>query len=74
VVKRHPELSYLPISEEHGSFAVRGGQRTDLKIGDVVEVHPGHCCSAANLHDKVFAARNGMVEAVWLATARGKSQ
>jgi D-serine deaminase-like pyridoxal phosphate-dependent protein len=73
-VKGHPELTYLPISEEHGSFGVLEGQRTALKVGDVVEVHPGHCCSAANLHDRVFAVRDGVVEAAWLATARGKSQ
>jgi D-serine deaminase-like pyridoxal phosphate-dependent protein len=73
-VKGHAELSYLPMSEEHGSFGVRPGDATKLKIGDVVEVHPGHCCSAANLHDQVFAVRAGVVEAVWRVTARGRSQ
>jgi D-serine deaminase-like pyridoxal phosphate-dependent protein len=73
-VKGHPELSYDSLSEEHGSFAVREGFTTDLAIGDVVEVYPGHCCSAANLHDQVLAVRHGIVQAVWLVTARGKSQ
>ena len=73
-VKGHPELTYLYLSEEHGSFRVAEGETTDLAIGDVVEVHPGHCCSAANLHDHVFAVRDGRVEAVWAVTARGKSQ
>lgn len=73
-VKAHHELKYDSLSEEHGSFAVRDGDTTDLAIGDIVEVYPGHCCSAANLHDQVFAGRHGIVEAVWLVTARGKSQ
>lgn len=72
--KGHPELRYEYLSEEHGSFSVRDGHDTSLAIGDVLEVHPGHCCSGANLHDHVFAVRNGVVEAVWLVTARGKSQ
>ena len=72
--KAHPELDYQHLSEEHGSFLVRDGERTSLDLGDLIEVHPGHCCAAANLHDRVFAVRDGQVEAVWLATARGKSQ
>ena len=74
LVKGHPELDYRYLSEEHGSFLVREGERTALDLGDRVQVHPGHCCSAANLHDRVFAVRDGHVEAVWAATARGQSQ
>jgi D-serine deaminase-like pyridoxal phosphate-dependent protein len=73
-VAGHPELAYRSLSEEHGNFIVRDGYVTDLRIGDVVAVHPGHCCSAANLHDRVYAARQGVVEAVWLVTARGRSE
>lgn len=72
--KGHPELAYRSLSEEHGSFLVREGESTGLRIGDLLEVHPGHCCSAANLHDQVYAVRNGVVQAVWKATGRGKSQ
>lgn len=74
LVRDHPELEYRYLSEEHGSFAVREGERTDLDLGAKVQVHPGHCCSAANLHDRVFAVRDGRVAAVWAATARGQSQ
>lgn len=73
-VSGHPELDFLYLSEEHGSFAVRDDARTDLDIGDRIAVHPGHCCAAANLHDRVFAVRKGMVEAIWQVTARGRSQ
>jgi D-serine deaminase-like pyridoxal phosphate-dependent protein len=71
--KDHPELEFGYLSEEHGRFKVRDGATTDLAVGDTLEVHPGHCCSAANLHDEVYAVRNGVVEAVWATTARGKS-
>jgi D-serine deaminase-like pyridoxal phosphate-dependent protein len=72
-VKGFPGLEYVYLSEEHGSFTcVDGGAA--LAVGDVIEVHPGHCCSAANLHDQVYGVRQGTVETIWRATARGKSQ
>jgi D-serine deaminase-like pyridoxal phosphate-dependent protein len=73
-VKAHPELAYNYLSEEHGSFLVHDGSRTHLAVGDLIEVFPGHCCSAANLHDQVFGVRHNRVETVWAVTARGKSQ
>jgi D-serine deaminase-like pyridoxal phosphate-dependent protein len=73
-VNGHPELTVRGLSEEHGNFLVRDGERTGLTIGDTIKVHPGHCCAAANLHDSVYAVRNDRVEAVWRATARGRSQ
>lgn len=73
-VNGHPELVFRSLSEEHGNFLVRDGERTALAIGDTIKVHPGHCCAAANLHDFVYAVRNDQVEAVWRATARGRSQ
>jgi D-serine deaminase-like pyridoxal phosphate-dependent protein len=74
LVKYHPELSYLYLSEEHGSFLAPGDASTDFAVGEQLQVHPGHCCSAANLHDTVFAVRDGVVAEVWAVTARGKSQ
>lgn len=73
-VKDHPELGEVALSEEHGTFVAGGGASSGLTVGDVIEVHPGHCCSAANLHDHLYAVRRGQVEAVWLVSARGRSQ
>jgi D-serine deaminase-like pyridoxal phosphate-dependent protein len=70
----HPELRFGYLSEEHGTFLVRDGERTDLAIGETLIVHPGHCCAAANLHDRVYAIRDGQVAEVWRVTARGRSQ
>lgn len=73
-VRDRPELGFGYLSEEHGTFLVRDGARTDLAVGDTIAVHPGHCCAAANLHDRVYAARAGIIEAVWLVTGRGRSE
>ena len=74
MAKNRPELEFAYLSEEHGRFHVREGLSTDLDVGGQLEVHPGHCCSAANLHDTVYAVRNGTIEEVWAVTARGRSQ
>ncbi len=74
LAKGHPELGPGRLSEEHGTFRMVDGGSSELRVGDQVEVFPAHCCAAANLHDHVYAVRAGRVEAVWLATARGRSQ
>lgn len=73
-VKGQPELVTHGLSEEHGIWTSVGGAPTGLAIGDQVEVYPYHCCAAANLHDTVYAVRDGLVEGVWAITARGCSQ
>ena len=73
-VRDHPELTFAYLSEEHGTFLAPAGAGTSLDVGATIAVHPGHCCAAANLHDRVYATRNGVVEEVWLVTARGRSQ
>lgn len=72
--KGHPELTVRGLSEEHGTLTTTDGSATGIAAGDLIELHPGHCCAAANLHDAVYAVRNGTVEAVWGVTARGLSQ
>lgn len=74
IAKGHPELGPARLSEEHGRLRTLDGSSSDLRVGDQIEVHPGHCCAAANLHERVYAVRDGMVEAVWAVTARGCSQ
>ncbi|HVA90461.1 MAG TPA: DSD1 family PLP-dependent enzyme [Chloroflexota bacterium] len=72
-VKGYPDLDCRYLSEEHGTFTSRDGGDAPA-IADVVEIYPGHCCSAANLHDLVYGARNGVVETIWRVAARGKSR
>ena len=74
LVHEHPELAFRYLSEEHGTFVTADGGHAEIALGEQLLIHPGHCCSAANLHDRVFAVRGGQVEAVWAATARGRSE
>ncbi len=43
-----------------------------IKTGDTLKIIPSHCCTTANQHDYFFCHRNGVVEAVWTITARGR--
>ena len=42
------------------------------KVGETVSIIPNHCCVVTNMMDEVYAARKGMVEAVYPVAARGK--
>lgn len=46
-VKGHPELTIDSLSEEVGKIHVHG--KTDIKVGDKIEIIPNHSCSTANL-------------------------
>lgn len=49
-------------SEEHASVRVGG---RPLGIGDRVRLFPSHGCTTCNLHRRLFAVRDGIVEDVW---------
>jgi D-serine deaminase-like pyridoxal phosphate-dependent protein len=70
-VQDHSELALVYLSEEHGVWT---SESSGLEPGDQVRVFPGHCCATGNMHDAVYAVRNGVVEEVWAVTARGRSQ
>jgi D-serine deaminase-like pyridoxal phosphate-dependent protein len=72
-VKDQSDLLVSRLSEEHGKLVSTSGA-SPLKPGDKIELIPGHCCTAINLHDQYHAVRNGRLEAVWLIGGRGKSQ
>jgi D-serine deaminase-like pyridoxal phosphate-dependent protein len=66
-------VTFNSFSEEHAKLTVAGPAR-DLRVGDVVEVVPGHVCTTVNLYDRYVALRDGVVEAVWPVAARGRAQ
>jgi len=43
-----------------------------LNVGDKILLIPSHCCTTVNLHDIMYAVRDGKVEAVWPIAGRGK--
>jgi D-serine deaminase-like pyridoxal phosphate-dependent protein len=58
------------LSEEHGVIGVVPGE--SFRVGERVRIVPNHACPVSNLFDRVFAVRNGRVEAVWPVAARGR--
>jgi D-serine deaminase-like pyridoxal phosphate-dependent protein len=60
------------MNEEHA--VGHATDRTDLRIGDRVEVIPLHVCSAVNLFDVAYGMRNGAVECELPIEARGRSR
>ena len=59
------------LTEEHGILVADGARSIPLKIGEKVELVPGHGCTTFNLHDRVYCTRDQIVEAVWPIQARG---
>ena len=41
-------------------------------VGDKVLLVPSHCCTTVNLHDVIYAVRDGRVEDVFRVSARGR--
>ena len=59
-------------AEEYGVLTLQDPSR-DLKVGDTLQMLPGHCCTTVNLYDVCFATRNGTVEHVWSIEGRGRA-
>ena len=69
-----PGAKLLRLSEEHGLIEVADPGQVPLGSGDKITLLPSHCCTTINLHDTLFAVRNGVVEDVWAIAGRGRSQ
>ncbi len=65
-----PGLVLETMSEEHGHLNVEGVGRP-LKIGERLRFIPNHVCTALNLHNEIWGARNGDVVERWKIEARG---
>jgi D-serine deaminase-like pyridoxal phosphate-dependent protein len=72
IVKDYPHLKTRgKLSEEHGLII---DPKDELAYLEKIEFIPSHCCTTVNLHDKYYCVRNGVLEAIWPITGRGKSQ
>ena len=58
------------LSEEHGHGVV-GADARPPAVGERLELIPNHACTCVNLHDLLYAARDGIVEAELPVIARG---
>jgi D-serine deaminase-like pyridoxal phosphate-dependent protein len=68
--------SYSPAGDEHGLLSANpdAPRASSLKIGDRVALIPSHIDTTVNLHDAYFAHRDGVLEAIWPISTRGKIQ
>jgi 3-hydroxy-D-aspartate aldolase len=67
------DIQVTGVSDEHGRLQL-GPKAARLRIGDRVQLIPGHCDPTINLHDWYVAVRGGRVEALWPISARGASR
>ncbi|MCL5257255.1 MAG: DSD1 family PLP-dependent enzyme, partial [Chloroflexi bacterium] len=59
------------LAEEHALLELEN-PAVELKLGDKIDLIPGHVCTTVNLHDRYYGVRNGKVEVIWPITGRGK--
>lgn len=69
----HPEAQIYGMSVEHGHVDVSRVDHT-FTVGEKLSVIPLHQGMTTNLHDTVYAVRNGVVEATWQVAGRGRVQ
>jgi len=71
-IKDYPDIyASEDLSEEHGIFV---DARDELKYRQKIEYLPSHCCTTVNLYDSYHCVRNGILEAVWPISGRGRIQ
>jgi D-serine deaminase-like pyridoxal phosphate-dependent protein len=66
---------YHHAGDEHGILTIDhvDGAR-ELRVGDRVALVPSHIDTTVNLHDVLYAQRDGELETTWEIAARGKVQ
>jgi D-serine deaminase-like pyridoxal phosphate-dependent protein len=69
----HPEIAFKGMSVEHGHVDITGSSHT-FAVGDMLSFIPLHGGMTTNLHDRIYAVRNGEVEEVWEVAGRGRAQ
>lgn len=70
LVHRRSGLEYVKASDEHGVINV-ADMREAPKLGEKLQLVPGHCDPTVNLHDWIVGVRGDQVEALWPVAARG---
>ncbi len=59
------------LNAEHGILDLEGDAIKDFQVGDAVWLLIADLNTSTALHDYIFAARDGVLEAVWEISARG---
>jgi D-serine deaminase-like pyridoxal phosphate-dependent protein len=69
VIKGKPQERVTKLSEEHTRVETADPA---IRVGDIREVIPAHCCATMNLHRNLVAVRGGRIEAEWPIEASGR--
>ena len=72
-----PAITYQPAGDEHGILTWENREvlaNLPLEVGNRIALIPSHIDTTINLHDSYYAYRDGILEAIWPVTARGKVQ
>ncbi len=70
VLLERPDVVVQSLSEEHGLLELSRTQWRP-RVGDRVRVVPNHVCASVNLHERLWAVRDGTVQQAWAVTGRG---
>lgn len=66
--------TYRHAGDEHGLMTRKSATAAQLRVGDRVVLLPSHIDTTVNLHDVIYAQRDGTIEEIWPIAARGKIQ
>ena len=69
----HPEIFIKGMSVEHGHVDTTASDRT-FNVGDILSFIPLHGGMTTNLHDRLYAIRDGEVVDEWEVAGRGRTQ
>jgi 3-hydroxy-D-aspartate aldolase len=61
-------VEYVASSDEHG---VLHDPENVLRLGDKLQLIPGHCDPTVNMHNWYIGIRKNRVEQIWPVSARG---
>lgn len=71
LICEYPQARIYKLDDEHAYVDVDESE-TRPQLGERVHVIPAHAATALNLHDQVYAMRDGEVETLWHVAARGR--
>ncbi len=66
-----PDAPIVKLNEEHGLLDITKSAH-QFQVGERLTIIPNHVCTCVNMHDEVFAHRQGEVTDCWRVAARGK--
>ena len=69
-----PGAAYGGSGDEYGALRFQDPDlAARIKVGDKVQITPGHCDTTVNLYNVFFGVRKGIVEHVWPIEGRGRT-